>query len=105
MKTGIDSYCYHRYFGEIYPDQEDPGVRWTFQDFVNCAAELDVRLSLRTDAVSLPEKAAIEEAELFDVFLCPPALDWAQLDPWFQACRGAEMPERFFDYIREREWV
>jgi len=47
MKVGIDSYCYHRYFGEIYPDQEDPGIRWTFHDFVNCAAELDV------DGVSL----------------------------------------------------
>jgi len=47
MKTGIDSYCYHRYFGEVYPDQEDPGVRWTFQDFVNRAAELEV------DGVSL----------------------------------------------------
>ena len=47
MKVGIDSYCFHRYFGEIYPDQEDPGIRWTFHDFVNCAAELDV------DGVSL----------------------------------------------------
>jgi 3-oxoisoapionate decarboxylase len=42
MKVGIDSYCYHRYFGEIYPDQPDPGVRWTFQDFVRRAAELGV---------------------------------------------------------------
>lgn len=47
MKVGIDSYCYHRYFGEIYPDQDDPGIRWTFQDFVNRAAELEV------DGVSL----------------------------------------------------
>ena len=47
MKVGIDSYCYHRYFGEIYPDQEDPGTRWTFLDFVNRAAELGV------DGVSL----------------------------------------------------
>ncbi len=47
MKVGIDSYCYHRYFGEVYPDQQDPGVRWTFQDFVNRAAELEV------DGVSL----------------------------------------------------
>ena len=47
MKVGIDSYCYHRYFGEIYPDQTDPGVRWTFQDFVRRAAELGV------DGVSL----------------------------------------------------
>jgi sugar phosphate isomerase/epimerase len=47
MKVGIDSYCYHRYFGEVYPDQEDPGVRWTFSDFANRAAELEV------DGVSL----------------------------------------------------
>lgn len=47
MKVGIDSYCYHRYFGEIYPDQEDPGVRWTFHEFVDRAAELEV------DGVSL----------------------------------------------------
>jgi 3-oxoisoapionate decarboxylase len=47
MKTGIDSYCYHRYFGEIYPDQTDPGKRWTFYDFVHRAVELKV------DGVSL----------------------------------------------------
>jgi sugar phosphate isomerase/epimerase len=47
MKVGIDSYCYHRYFGEIYPDQKDPGIRWTFRDFVNRAGELAV------DGVSL----------------------------------------------------
>jgi len=47
MKVGIDSYCYHRYFGEVYPDQEDPGVRWTFSDFASRAAELEV------DGVSL----------------------------------------------------
>jgi len=42
MKVGIDSYCYHRYFGEIYPDQTDPGVRWSFQDFVRRSGELGV---------------------------------------------------------------
>jgi len=47
MKVGIDSYCYHRFFGEVYPDQQDPGVRWTFHDFVRRAVELGV------DAVSL----------------------------------------------------
>lgn len=47
MKVGIDSYCYHRYFGEIYPDQADPGVRWTLDDFVRRACELKV------DGVSL----------------------------------------------------
>jgi len=42
MKVGIDSYCYHRYFGEIYPDQQDPGVRWSVHDFIRRAAELGV---------------------------------------------------------------
>jgi sugar phosphate isomerase/epimerase len=47
MKVGIDSYCYHRYFGEIYPDQKDPGFRWSTLDFIRRAAELEV------DGVSL----------------------------------------------------
>jgi sugar phosphate isomerase/epimerase len=38
MKLAIDSYCYHRYFGEIYPDlQSDPGKRMTVWDFLNRA--------------------------------------------------------------------
>jgi sugar phosphate isomerase/epimerase len=47
MKVGIDSYCYHRFFGEVYADQKDPGVRWGFHDFVRRAGELAV------DGVSL----------------------------------------------------
>ena len=47
MKIGIDSYCYHRYFGEIYGNQTDPGKRMTYDDFLNRAIELGV------DGVSL----------------------------------------------------
>jgi len=56
MKVGIDSYCYHRYFGEVYPDQKDPGVRWTFRDFARRAAELGV------DGVSI-ESCFLESLE------------------------------------------
>jgi sugar phosphate isomerase/epimerase len=56
MKVGIDSYCYHRFFGEIYADQTDPLLRWTYQDFVNRAAELGV------DGVSL-ESCFLESLE------------------------------------------
>jgi sugar phosphate isomerase/epimerase len=39
MKIGIDSYCYHRHFGEIYPGLEsDPGSRMTMLDFLDRAA-------------------------------------------------------------------
>jgi sugar phosphate isomerase/epimerase len=47
VKVGIDSYCYHRYFGEVYPNQQDPGRRINYEDFLRRAVELKV------DGVSL----------------------------------------------------
>jgi sugar phosphate isomerase/epimerase len=47
MKVGIDSYCYHRYFGEVYPFQKTVQQRWTADDFVERAVNLGV------DGVSL----------------------------------------------------
>jgi len=56
MRVGIDSYCYHRYFGEVYPDQTDPGVHWTTRDFLERACQLQV------DGVSL-ESCFLESLE------------------------------------------
>jgi len=47
MKIGIDSYCYHRFFGEVYPDQQPPVKKMTMEDFLRRAKEPDV------DGVSL----------------------------------------------------
>jgi 3-oxoisoapionate decarboxylase len=49
MKIGIDSYCFHRYFGEVYPDlQADPGVRWRMErEF------LDFALAQHVDEIAL----------------------------------------------------
>jgi sugar phosphate isomerase/epimerase len=47
MKVGIDSYCYHRYFGEVYNFQTATDKRWTPEDFLKRAIELHV------DGVSL----------------------------------------------------
>ena len=48
MKLAIDSYCYHRYFGEVYPGlQTDPGKRMTVWDFLKRARKHGV------DGVSL----------------------------------------------------
>ncbi|MEK7395571.1 MAG: sugar phosphate isomerase/epimerase family protein [Candidatus Poribacteria bacterium] len=49
MRIGIDSYCYHRYFGEVYDFQKDPGKRWSLEDFLKRAIELKVNgVSLET---------------------------------------------------------
>ena len=49
MKIGIDSYCFHRYFGEVYDNQKDPGKRISYEDFLNRAVELGVAgVSLET---------------------------------------------------------
>jgi sugar phosphate isomerase/epimerase len=44
LKIGIDSYCFHRYFGEIYEDtQTDPGTRWRMEkEFLDWALPMDV---------------------------------------------------------------
>lgn len=47
MKVGIDSYCYHRFFGEVYPQQQKPEKQITLEDFLKRAKELEV------DGVSL----------------------------------------------------
>ena len=47
MKVGIDSYCYHRFFGEVYPGQKNPDKLMTMDDFLDRAKALDV------DGVSL----------------------------------------------------
>jgi len=47
MKVGIDSYCYHRFFGEVYPGQRQPKKLMTMDDFLDKAKEMEV------DGVSL----------------------------------------------------
>ena len=47
MKVGIDSYCYHRFLGEVYDHQNPPAKQMTMEDFIKRAKELDV------DGVSL----------------------------------------------------
>jgi len=47
MKVGIDSYCYHRFFGEVYPEQKKPSKTMSLEDFLKRARELKV------DGVSL----------------------------------------------------
>ena len=55
MKIGIDSYCYHRFFGDWYPDlQTDPGRRMTVWDFLDRAHALGAE-GVSLECCYLPE--------------------------------------------------
>lgn len=56
LKVGIDNYSYHRFFGEVYPEQVAPDAGMTTDDFLKRAKELGV------DGVSL-ESCFIESFE------------------------------------------
>ena len=58
MRVGIDTYSYHRFFGEIREGEEDPGTRWTTWDFLDRAVELEVDgVSLETCYLDLDDPA------------------------------------------------
>jgi sugar phosphate isomerase/epimerase len=62
MKVGIDSYCYHRFFGEVYEDQKPPHRQWTMDDFLRRAKELEVDgVSLETCFLPNLEKPYLAE--------------------------------------------
>ncbi len=73
MRVGIDSYCFHRSFGDLWPGiDEDPGRRWTVFDVIRFAKELGIAgVSLETcfmpalDAGFLRDlRGALDEAGL-----------------------------------------
>ena len=68
MRLGLDSYSYHRYFGEFREGEEDPGIRWSHEDFMRRAGELGLEgVSLETcylpmDDPGLAERLAAQAA-------------------------------------------
>ncbi len=40
MKVGVDHYCYHRFFGEVYKQQKAPDRQMTVEQYIKRCAEL-----------------------------------------------------------------
>jgi 3-oxoisoapionate decarboxylase len=68
MKIGIDSYCYHRFFGEVYPQQRQPDRKMTVEDFIRRAHELQVEgVSLESCFLPSRDTAYLEDlAQMLD---------------------------------------
>ena len=92
MGVGIDSFSYHRYFGEVTPWETPLGVRWQTKDFLVRASQLGVKaVSLQT--VYLPELTDRAVALLRDQlqsYMMQPVLAWGHPD----GLRGGDSPER-----------
>lgn len=82
MKVGIDSYCYHRYFGEIYDIQPKTETRWTYEQFINRAKELGVDgVNLETCfLLSIEEDYILKLKELLDKYKMERVLAWGHPD-------------------------
>jgi 3-oxoisoapionate decarboxylase len=85
MRTGIDSYSFHRYFGEVYPDlQEDPGKSWTMEgDFVDFAREQGAEeVALETCFFSSSDPGYIEDmkARVDDAGFAGRVVGWGHPD-------------------------
>jgi sugar phosphate isomerase/epimerase len=82
MKVGIDSYCYHRFFGEVYPHQNQPAQKMTLEDFIKRAKELGVDgVSLESCFIPRFDKAYLSEIKgMLDEFNFDRVYAWGHPD-------------------------
>jgi 3-oxoisoapionate decarboxylase len=104
MKLAIDSFSYHRHFGEIYPGiEQDPGIRITTHEFLKRAHALGVEgVSLESCFIpdTSPEAAVQLRAGLGEFGL---ECVWAWGHP-SGLCSG-NAPEKVADLMRHTEFA
>ncbi len=40
MKVGVDHYCFHRFFGDVYPEQKAPARQMTVEEYIASMAKI-----------------------------------------------------------------
>lgn len=82
MKIGIDNYCYHRFFGEVYPDQQKPEKNMSLSAFLNRAQVLGVQaVTLEASFLpSLTDTYMLELKSLLDGYGLERIFSWGHPD-------------------------
>jgi 3-oxoisoapionate decarboxylase len=95
MKVGIDSYCYHRFFGEVYGPLGEPNRKMTYADFLRRAAELKVDgVSLETCFFESLDDAYLKGLkEIIDAGKMEPVVAWGHP----KGFEGGKAPEAMTD--------
>jgi 3-oxoisoapionate decarboxylase len=103
MKVGIDSYCYHRFFGEVYPHQNQPPKQLTLEDFIKRAKELDVDgVSLESCFIPRFDKAYLSEIKgMLDEFNFDRVYAWGHPD----GLEGGKNESAYDDMVEHIEYA
>jgi sugar phosphate isomerase/epimerase len=103
MKVGIDSYCYHRFFGEVYPEQKPPQKEMTLEDFLRKAKTLEVDgVSLESCFIPRFDREYLSEIKgMLDEFKLDRVFAWGHPD----GLEGGKNKKMFDDMMRSIEYA
>jgi sugar phosphate isomerase/epimerase len=103
MKVGIDSYCYHRFFGEVYPQQVAPPKKMTLEDFIRRAKQLNVDgVSLESCFIDRFDKAYLSEVKgMLDEYKLDRVFAWGHPD----GLEGGKNEKMFDDMMKSIEYA
>jgi sugar phosphate isomerase/epimerase len=103
MKVGIDSYCYHRFFGEVYPDQKKPSKTMTLEDFIKRGKDLGVDgLSLESCFFpSFDAKYLADVKAMLDAYKLDRVFAWGHPD----GLEGGKNETAFKDMMKSMEYA
>lgn len=103
MKIGIDSYCYHRFFGEVYDQQVAPPKELSLEDFLSRAKELEVDgVSLESCFIPKCDKGYLSQVKgILDDYGLDRVFAWGHPD----GLEGGKNREMFDEMVQSIEYA
>lgn len=103
MKIGIDSYSYHRFFGEVYPQQRKPSKSMTLEQFLKRANELKVDgVSLESCFIPRFDAAYLSEIKgILDKYKLDRVFAWGHPD----GLEGGKNTKAFDEMVKSIEYA
>jgi sugar phosphate isomerase/epimerase len=103
LKIGIDSYCYHRFFGEVYDQQVAPSGELSLENFLSRAKELEVDgVSLESCFIPNLDKGYLSQVKgILDDYGLDRVFAWGHPD----GLEGGRNREMFDDMVQSIEYA
>ncbi len=104
LKVGIDHYCFHRFFGEVYPQQPAPPFTMTLEDYLNFAAELKVD-GITLESCFIPRRSDAGYLRAVGAFIADHKMDcvWGWGHP--DGLEGGKNKRQYREMVKEFEYA